>query len=51
MARVRPVLQRLSCGNETVRNAQKYEFVIQWSGLGAFVVKNSDETFFSELVR
>jgi hypothetical protein len=26
MAPVRPVLQRLSCGNETVRNAPKHEF-------------------------
>jgi hypothetical protein len=37
--------------NETVRNASKHEFWVQWSGLGAFVAKNSDATFFSELVR
>jgi hypothetical protein len=45
------VRQRLSCSNETVRNAQKYEFWVQWSGSGAFLAKNSDATLFSELVR
>jgi hypothetical protein len=34
-----------------VRNAPKHEFWIQWSGLGAFVAKTSDATWFSELVR
>jgi hypothetical protein len=34
-----------------VQNAAKYEFWEQWSGLGAFVAKNSDATSFSELVR
>jgi hypothetical protein len=51
MAPGRPFLHGLSCSNETVRNAPKYEFWIQWSGSGAFVAKNSDATFFSELVR
>jgi hypothetical protein len=40
MALVRPVLQGLSCSNETVRNAPKYEFWVQWSGSGATVAKN-----------
>jgi hypothetical protein len=51
MAHVRPVLQQLSCSNETVRNAAKHEFWVQWTGFGALVVKNSDATSFSELVR
>jgi hypothetical protein len=51
MAPVRPVLHRLSCCNETVSDAPKYEFWIQWSGSGTFVAKNSDVTSFSELVR
>jgi hypothetical protein len=51
MSRVRPVLHRLSCTNETVRNAAKLEFWVQWSGSGAFVAKNLDAILFSELVR
>jgi hypothetical protein len=51
MAPVRPVLHRLSCSNETVRNAPKLESWVQWSGSGAFVAKNSDATLLSELVR
>jgi hypothetical protein len=51
MAFVRPVLHRLSWSNETVRNAPKYEFWVQWSGSGAFGAKTSDATFFSEFVR
>jgi hypothetical protein len=51
MALLRQVLHRLSCSNEMVRNAPKYEFRGQWSGSGAFVAKNSDATLFSELVR
>jgi hypothetical protein len=51
MALVRQVLHRLSCSNETVQNAPKHEFLVQWSGSGAFVAKNSDTTLFSELVR
>jgi DNA-binding GntR family transcriptional regulator len=50
MALVRLVLHRLSCSNETVRNALKHEFWVQLSGSGAFVAKNSDATLFSELV-
>jgi hypothetical protein len=46
MAPVRPVLQRLSCSTETVRNAPKLEFWVQWSGSGAAVAKNSDATLF-----
>jgi hypothetical protein len=51
MAPVRPVLHRFSCSNETVLNAPKHEFLVKWSGSGAFVAKNSDATLFSELVR
>jgi hypothetical protein len=51
MAHVRPVSHRLSCSNETVRNAPKHEFWVQWSGPGAFVAKNSNTTSFSELMR
>jgi hypothetical protein len=51
MALVWQVLHRLSCSNETVRNAPKHEFWIQWSGSGAFVGKKANATSFSELVR
>jgi hypothetical protein len=51
MALVRPVLQGFSCSNETVRNAIKHEFWVQWSGSDAFVAKNFDASSFSELVR
>jgi hypothetical protein len=51
MALVRLVLYRLSCTNETVRNVLKDEFFVEWSGSGAFVAKNSNVTWFSELVR
>jgi hypothetical protein len=34
-----------------VRNAPKLEFWVQWSGSGAFVVKNANATLFSELGR
>jgi hypothetical protein len=51
MAPVRLVLHRLSCSNETARNALKHEFWVQWSGSGAFVAKDSNATLFSELVR
>jgi hypothetical protein len=50
MAPVRLVLHRLSCSNETVRNAPKHKFWVQWSGLGAFVAKNFEATSFSERV-
>jgi hypothetical protein len=51
MEPVRPVLHRLSCSNETVRNAPKHEFWVQWSGSRALVVKNFDATLFRKLVR
>jgi hypothetical protein len=51
MALVRPVLHRLSWSNETVQNAPENEFWVQWSGSGAFVVKNLDITAFTELGR
>jgi hypothetical protein len=51
MAPVRPVLHWVSCNNDTVRNAPEHEFLVKWSGSGAFVAKNSDTTLFSELVR
>jgi hypothetical protein len=50
MALFGQVLRRLSGSNETVRNAPKHVFWVQWSGSGAFVAKNSDATLFSELV-
>jgi hypothetical protein len=51
MAPFQPVLHRLSCSNEMVRNDPKHEFWVQWNGSHAFVAKNSDATLFSELVR
>jgi hypothetical protein len=51
MAHVRPVLKKLSWSNETVRNAPKHEFWVEWIGSRAFVAKNSNATSFSELVR
>jgi hypothetical protein len=51
MALVRPVLHRLSCSRETLQNAPKHEFWVQWSASGTFVAKNLDVTSFSELVR
>jgi hypothetical protein len=45
MAAHRPLLHQLSCSNETVQNAPKYEFFVQWRGSAAFGVKNSDVTF------
>jgi hypothetical protein len=50
MALVRPVLHRLSCCSETVQNAPKHEFCVQWRGSGTFVAKNLDATSFTELV-
>jgi hypothetical protein len=51
MALVRPVLHRLLCRNEMVRNAPKHEFWVQWSGSHAFVANNFEATSFSEFVR
>jgi hypothetical protein len=50
MALVRPVLHRLSCSKEMVRNTPKHEFWVQWSGSRAFIPKNFEATSFSELV-
>jgi hypothetical protein len=51
MALVRHVFHRLSCSNETVRNAPKDEFWVECSASGAFVAKKSNATSFSELGR
>jgi hypothetical protein len=51
MAPVWPILHRRSYSNETVRDAPKHEFWVQWSGTGAFVAKKVKATSFSELVR
>jgi hypothetical protein len=51
MAPVRPVFYRLSCSNETVQNAAKHEFWVQWNGSVALVAKNLDAATFSELGR
>jgi hypothetical protein len=45
MAPLRLVLHRLSCSNETPRNALKHEFSVQWSASGAFVTKDSKATY------
>ena len=56
IAPVQPILHRVSCSKETLpnaptlRNASKHEFRVQWGGLGAFVVKNSDATLWHKLV-
>ena len=34
---------------QTVRNAPKRQFTVQWGGSGAFIVKNSDTTSWREL--
>jgi hypothetical protein len=39
IAPIQPVLRRISCSNETVGNAPKREFWVQWSGPGALVAK------------
>src|SRR6185503_9543449 len=36
--------------SQMVRNAPKRQFRVQWSGSGAFVVKNSDATSWHELL-
>ena len=49
IALVHPILHRVSCGYEkcaqTLCNAPKHEFRVQWSGLGAFVAKKSWRDF------
>jgi hypothetical protein len=47
---VRPILHQSSCDNETVRNAPKQEFGVQWGVSSAFVVKKSDASSLHELV-
>jgi hypothetical protein len=56
IAPVQPVLQRVSCSNETLtnapkeyENAPKQEFRVQWGGSRAFVAKNSDAISWHEL--
>jgi hypothetical protein len=51
MALVWPVWHRVSCSKEMVRNTPKYEFWVEWSGLGGFVAKKANATSFSELGR
>jgi hypothetical protein len=51
MAPVRQVYHQLLYSNETVRNAPKHEFWVQWSGSGAFAANYFDTTSFSELGR
>jgi hypothetical protein len=51
MAPVRLVLHRLSCSNETVQDARKHEFLVEWRGSSMFVAKNAKATSFSELGR
>jgi hypothetical protein len=50
IAPVGPVLHRSLCSYETVRNAMKHEFGVQWGGSGAFVAKITDATSLHELV-
>src|SRR6185369_3006050 len=35
---------------QTVRNAPKHEFTVQWGGSGAFVAKNFDATSWHEVL-
>ena len=52
-ARFAPSFVRQPNGPEctqTVRNAPKHQFRVQWGGSGAFVVKNSDATLWHELL-
>ena len=35
---------------QIVRNAPKYQFMVQWGGLGVFVTKNSDAASWHELL-
>jgi hypothetical protein len=51
MAPVWPILHRLSCSKETVRNAPKHEFWFPWSWSVAFIAKKAIAKSFSELVR
>ena len=51
--RVRPFLNQVSYGpkcSQTVQNARKQEFKVEWGGSGAFVAKNSDMPSWNELL-
>ena len=57
IAPVQPILQRVSCSNETLTNAPKHyentpkhEFRVQWGGSRVFVAKNSDATSWHKLL-
>ena len=57
IAPVQPVLQRVSCSNETLtnvpkqyENAPKHEFRVQWAGSRVFFSKNSDAILWHELL-
>jgi hypothetical protein len=57
IAPVHPVLHRVSCSNETLKNAPKHyenepkhEFRVQWGGSRAFLAKNSDAISWHELL-
>ena len=50
IAPVLSVLQQVSCSYETIPNAPKHLFRVQWGGLGAFVVKNPGVTSRDELL-
>ena len=53
LARFAPSFVRQPNGPECtqiVRNAQKHQFMVQWGGLDAFVVKNSDATSWHKLL-
>jgi Tat protein secretion system quality control protein TatD with DNase activity len=50
IAPARLVLHRFSGSDETVQNAPKHEFGVQWGGLGAFIARNSDMTSLHELM-
>ena len=56
IAPVQPSLNQVFCINETIqdapkplRSAPKPEFMVQWGGPGAFVMKNSDTTLWHKL--
>ena len=54
IAPVQPILHRVSCSNETLPNAPNTmkcskTWVVQWGRLGAFVAKNSDAFYGTNL--
>ena len=44
------VVPNIAKYNQTLRDAHKHEFRVQWGGSGSFVVKNSDAISWKELV-